>query len=210
MIDLPRAIEAERLALCSYLDGLADTAWTTQSWCEAWTVHQVVAHLSTSTTTGLWDMIGGAIRARGDFDRMERDQAVQLATEFEPAELIAQIRATASSMKRTPMSSPLDPLADIIVHGQDIARPLGKPLPTSSERVVAALDHVVASRWYGAPKRFADLNLTAADAEWSHGHGNDHVGGAAIDLLLVATGRTQALNELTGNGVARLADRMGR
>jgi uncharacterized protein (TIGR03083 family) len=141
---------------------------------------------------------------------MERDQAIQRAAQFAPAELIAQIRATASSMKRTPLSSPLDPLADVIVHGQDIARPLGRPLPTSSERTLAALNHVVASRWYGAPKRFASLNLSATDADWSHGQGTDNVSGPAIDLLLVATGRTQALNDLTGNGLARLADRMRR
>lgn len=209
-LDVPSATTSERLALCDYLDGLDETEWSTQSWCEAWTVHQVVAHLSTSNTTGLWDMISGAIRARGDFDRMEREQAVHLAADFAPYELIAQIRATASSMKRTPLSSPLDPLADVIVHGQDIARPLERPLPSCSERVLAALDHVVASRWYGAPKRFTELNLSATDAEWSHGQGTDNVSGAAIDLLLVATGRTQALNELTGSGVAQLTDRMGR
>lgn len=117
----PNATTAERLALCDYLDGLDEAAWSAQSWCEAWTAHQVVAHLSTSTTTGLWDMIRGASRARGDFDRMEREQAVHLAADVAASELIAQIRATASSMKRTPMSSPLDPLTDIIVHGQDTA-----------------------------------------------------------------------------------------
>lgn len=161
----PNATTAERLALCDYLDGLDEAAWSAQSWCEAWTAHQVVAHLSTSTTTGLWDMIRGASRARGDFDRMEREQAVHLAADVAASELIAQIRATASSMKRTPMSSPLDPLTDIIVHGQDIARPLERPLPSCSVRVVASLDHVVTSRWYGAPKRFADLNLSGA-SEW--------------------------------------------
>lgn len=46
---------------------------------------------------------------------------MHLAADVAASELIAQIRATASSMKRTPMSSPLDPLTDIIVHGQDTA-----------------------------------------------------------------------------------------
>lgn len=207
-LDVLGATEAERLALCDFLDGLDEAAWGTQSWCDAWTVRQVVAHLTTSTRTGLWDMISGAFAARGNFDKMERDRAVRLADAFSPAELMQQIKVTASSAKRAPMSDQLDPLVDFIVHGQDIARPLDAQLETHPGRAKAALDHVVSSRWYGAPKRFADLNLTATDIEWSHGQGTGYVNGRAIDLLLVATGRAQALTELTGSGVATLTGRM--
>lgn len=208
--DAMRAIEAERLALCDFLDTLGDDDWSTQSWCDAWTVRQVVAHLTTSTRTGWSDIIVGAIAARGNFDRMERDRARRLAGEYGPADLVEQIRATASSPKRAPMSGQLDPLVDFIVHGQDIARPIGARLETSPSRVAAALNHVVTSRWYGAQKRFADLSLKATDCEWSFGQRGDQVGGTVIDLLLVATGRAQVLPDLTGDGVVRLAERLGR
>lgn len=132
-LDIPTAIEAERLALCDFLDQPDEAGWEAQSWCDAWTVREVVAHLTTSTRTGIWDMVKGAWAARGDFDR---------------------------------------------------------------------------SRWYGAPKRFVGLYLTANDANWSHGNGTEHIDGAAIDLLPIATGRPQALPELTGNGVAQLTRRM--
>ncbi len=36
-LDVPSATTSERLALCDYLDGLDGAAWSTQSWCEAWT-----------------------------------------------------------------------------------------------------------------------------------------------------------------------------
>lgn len=111
-------------------------------------------------------------------------------------------------LDRAPGRCPLDPLVDFIVHGQDIARPLQRPLATQPDRVVAALDHVVNSRWYGAPKRFAELNLTATDIGWSYGRGTDNVQGPAVDLLLVATGRPHAVPELTGSGVAQLTARM--
>ncbi|MED7932044.1 hypothetical protein SMD20_48050 [Nonomuraea sp. LP-02] len=50
---------------------------------------------------------------------------------------------------RAPGASPLDPLVDALVHGQDMARPLGRTRDMPAEAAVAALDHVVAGKFYG-------------------------------------------------------------
>lgn len=86
----------------------------------------------------------------------------------------------------------MDPLVDIIVHGQDIARPLERNWQTPTERVAAALDHVVASRFYGARKRLRGARLTATDTDWTYGDGPEEIHGSVTDLLLVATGRQAA------------------
>jgi uncharacterized protein (TIGR03083 family) len=139
---------------------------------------------------------------------MTADTARAHARSFAPPALIGQLRDTAGSSRRAPMSSPLDPLTDILVHGQDIARPLGRSHPIPPDHAVPALSHAVASRWYGGAKRFRQVALVATDADWSAGAGVDEARGTAGDLLLVATGRRAGLDGLSGPGVDMLATLM--
>jgi len=50
------------------------------------------------------------------------------------------------------------------------------------------------------------VTLRATDADWSHGSGPE-AAGPALSLLLAMTGRTAALDDLTGDGVAVLRSR---
>lgn len=201
---IAEAVRAERLALCDFLEQLEPDEWEAQSSCSDWTVQDVVAHLTLATLETVRRMIIELIKARGKFDRMNTNMAVERSRGFDPAELIQQLRASADSSRRNPMSSPTDQLIDVLVHAQDIARPLGRTFPMKSERVVPALDHAINSRWYGGAKRFVDVHLVATDTDWSSGSGSLEVEGAVGDLLLVATGRSGALAALAGPGVAGL------
>ena len=154
-----------------------------------------------------WNLIKGAIAARGDFDRMNAGMARRRAAQFGPDDLVQQLREHAASTRRTPFSSPLDPLADVIVHAQDIARPLGRSHPMVPDHVVPALAHAATSRWYGGVKRFDGVTLVATDATWSLGAG-DEVRGTAGALLLVATGRSITYPELSGPGADVLIRRL--
>ena len=203
------AVTTERLALCDTLDTLDPDDWTARSLCTQWTVQDVVAHLTLATHETAWGVIRGVIRARGSWDRMNTDAAREQARRLAPPTLIQQLRDDAPSTRRAPFSSPLDPLTDVLVHGQDITRPLGRTHPMAIASVVPALDHVIASRWYGGSKRFRDVTLRATDADWSFGSGTGEARGRAGDLLLMATGRPAGLAELTGPGVELLATQVG-
>lgn len=194
-------VEAVRLQLCDWLDDLEPDTWFVSSLCDRWAVKDVVAHLCLSTRESTWTFLRGMLRHRGNFDRMTAANAHRHADEFTPEQLVAQLRETAGSTATSLGGSPIDSLIDVIVHGQDIARPLDRRLTVPAERVVPALDHASASRWYGARKRFANTRLRASDVEWSFGSGTDEISGPAIDLLLVATGRSAALDGLSGSGV---------
>ncbi|TRO58455.1 maleylpyruvate isomerase family mycothiol-dependent enzyme [Streptomyces sp. IB201691-2A2] len=196
--------KAERLGLADFLDDLEGADWEVPSLCTGWTVRDVVAHLTLSTRTTLPGMVRGMVRARGDWERMEFDAARKRAAAFGPAELIAQFRETAASTRRAPLSAPLDPLVDVLVHGQDIARPLGRVRPTPEQQTIAALEHVVSSPFYGARKRLRGVRLVATDVDWSRGDGQDEARGPAGDLLLLATGRAAGLPGVTGPGAERL------
>ncbi|MFG6192134.1 maleylpyruvate isomerase family mycothiol-dependent enzyme [Nonomuraea sp. JJY05] len=188
--------KAERLGLAAFLEDLDDHEWDAASLCDGWTVRDVAAHLTLSTRTTLFVAIKGAIRARGDFNRMVADLARERAARFQPRELIAQLRETAGSARRAPGASPLDPLVDALVHGQDMARPLGRTREMPAEPAVAALDHVAASRFYGGRELLRTTRLIATDAGWSAGEGPREVRGPAADLLLLATGRRAARENL--------------
>lgn len=203
------AVTAERLALSDVLEELSADEWRTRSLCDRWTVHEVVAHLTLATRETMRGMIGGMIKARGRWERMNAEQAIARASRCAPAALVGHLRDTATSTRRAPMSNPVDPLIDILVHTQDIVRPLGRHYPMHPDRVKPALTYAVGSRWYGAKQRFEGLRLAAADSAWTFGTGDADVVGDAGDLLLVAVGRPAALEALTGPGAEILTRRLG-
>ena len=122
-------------------------------------------------------------------------------------ELVEQLRESADLSRRTVGSGPLDPLVNLLVHGQDIARPLARPFEMPAYLALPAPAYVAPNRFLGGPKRVAGLELVATDAEWSTGDGPD-VRGTAENLLLAAAGRSTALAYLTGAGVDRLTERL--
>jgi len=202
-----RAIEAERRELADLLDRLTPADWDVASLCRGWTVRDVVAHMTLTTRLSRAAAVFGVLRARGDINRMIGDAARRRAAEFAPPELVAQLRATAGSARRPLGTQPPDPLVDVLVHGQDIARPLGRTREMPAERVLPALEHVWSSSFYGARKRFPELRFAATDLPWSAGDGAE-VRGPGGELLLVLTGRAAGLAALDGPGAAEVAARL--
>ncbi|MEJ7704313.1 MAG: maleylpyruvate isomerase family mycothiol-dependent enzyme [Geodermatophilaceae bacterium] len=184
--ELTRVVEAERLDLCDFLEDLEASDWLAGSLCPGWTVHDVVAHLTTITMPmSVWDTIKGAISARGDFNRMTADQARRRAAAFQPAALVARLRETAGSSRRAPGSRALDPLVEVLVHGQDIARPLGRSRPMPPDRVIPALAHAVRSFWYGGRRRFEHVKLVATDAARTAGRDSARYEGRRVTCSLL-------------------------
>lgn len=199
-------LETERLGMADLLEQLRPADWEVPSLCPGWTVREVAAHLTLSTRTTFLGTVLGMIRSRGDWDRMTATAASRRAARYGPAELIDQLRSTAASSRRAPGAGPLDPLVDALVHGQDIARPLGLNRTMPPGPATAALDYVRASTFYGADRRFDGVTLIATDTDWSGGEGAAEVQGSVTDLLLVATGRSVGLDGLSGAGVKKIAD----
>jgi uncharacterized protein (TIGR03083 family) len=208
--DVVTALADERVGLADQLAGLTEAEWAAASLCPDWTTRDVLAHLTLTTRLTLLQAVGGMLRARGDVNRMIGDSARSRASAYPPAELISQLRETADSTRRPPGTRIWDPLVDILVHGQDILRPLEHRRTMPVERVVPALAHVWSSSFYAAAKRFDGLRFVATDAEWSGGAGDREVRAPAGELLLVATGRPAGLAGAEGPGVEEAAARLAR
>jgi uncharacterized protein (TIGR03083 family) len=122
--------------------------------------------------------------------------------------LIAELRAMLGSRRRAPGVSHLEPMLDVLVHGQDIAIPLGIERPMPVDAAAAAATRVWTMGWpmsraFRARARLRGLRLVATDVDWSVGEGH-RVEGPVEALLLLLTGRTAALDRLSGPGVARV------
>ena len=201
------AIDHERLGLADLLDDLAPAEWDQPSLCAGWRVRDVEAHLALAQTAAGRAAVD-LLRARGSLQRMIHDSAVRHA-ELPTERLIAQVRAMAGSRRTAPGVTPLEPLLDLLVHGQDIAVPLGRSRTMPVAAATTAATRVWDMPWpmsstFSPRRRLAGLRLVATDTHWAVGDG-DPVEGTIQALLMVLTGRTAAVRgQLSGPGAARL------
>ena len=100
--EVDAAVADERHRVADLVADLPDEQWTTPSLCAAWTVRDVVAHLTVTTRMTVPRLVRAAVRARGSFDRMEIDLAAQRAAAYSTDELVAQLRESAGSTRRFP------------------------------------------------------------------------------------------------------------
>jgi uncharacterized protein (TIGR03083 family) len=199
-------ISGQRRVLADLLAGLSESDWERPSLCTEWRVKDVAAHVAlTPQSPGIVRILVRGLRARGDFDALNRDLAVAHAGR-PCADLVAELRRLADS-RRKPAITTLDNLLfDTLVHVQDIAVPLGRTVPTPVDAAREGADRVWRMGWpFWARRRLRGVRLTATDADWTAGEGAEILG-PILALLLLLTGRTDtALPQLTGPGVERLA-----
>lgn len=173
------AIDDQRTRTADLLEQLTPQQWDQPSLCRGWTVRHVAAHLTLQ----------------------------QL-----------RVRDLAAFVSRNPRVL-RSWTANAIIHdsailqakwlsGQDVAIPLGANLtmrPTASALAATrrwdtrgtALATVFGGR------ALEDYRLTATDTEWTRGQGPE-IAGPAGALLILLTGRSAALQQLTGDGADRV------
>lgn len=204
-MDIWAMLEVERLDVAELAESLTDEQWDARSLCDAWKVRDVVGHVNAVAMTSALGGLVGVVKNAFNVDRyLERDGLAQGARPR--SELLADLRANASSRKLPPMIKPQDLFGDTLVHGQDIRRPLGIARRIEPEHVRLVLDREKGNKLLGVTKRVAGVRLVATDLDWSHGDGPE-VGGTGEAILMAILGRHEALADLEGEGVAVLAAR---
>ncbi|NUT20604.1 MAG: maleylpyruvate isomerase family mycothiol-dependent enzyme [Hamadaea sp.] len=198
-----REVDAQRLDLAGLLAGLTPEQWERPSLCPGWRVRDVAAHLTLGPITSWGTVLQEIVRARGSFNRMVYDTAVRRA-DRPTAQIVADLRAISGSRRLAPGTTIHEPLLDILVHGQDIAIPLGVDRKMPADAAVDAATRVWSKGFpFGARRRLRGFRLVATDATWSDGDGV-RVEGPISALLLVLTGRPAGLRPLGGPGLPEL------
>jgi uncharacterized protein (TIGR03083 family) len=199
MADMWGTIAAERGVLAADLDRLTDEQWSTPSLCEAWTVEDVVAHMTSTAQMTPPKFFAGFMVAGFNFPRFTAD-GIKAHRGDDPLETLANFRKQQRST-----SSPPGPratwLGETIIHAEDIRRPLGIAHDYPIDAVRQVIDFYKGSdTLIRARSRIAGLTLRATDTDWTHGDG-PVVEGRLLDLLMAATGRRVALDSLSGDGL---------
>jgi uncharacterized protein (TIGR03083 family) len=203
-----QVIFQQRRLLADLLAELDDEQWEQPSLCAQWRIKDVAAHIAlTPQSPGLPAILVTAMRVGFDFDRLNHDLAVAHADR--PAgELVDLLRNLADSRRRPAITTVDNLLFDTLVHIQDVAIPLGRPVAMPVDAAREGADRVWRMGWpFWARRRLRGLRLVATDTAWSAGEGAE-VRGPVQALLLLLTGRTEAaLPQLDGPGASHLADR---
>ncbi|MBD7995834.1 maleylpyruvate isomerase family mycothiol-dependent enzyme [Arthrobacter sp. Sa2CUA1] len=196
-------IHSERRRLLSLLESLSAAQWSAASLCAGWSVTEVAAHVASSAGSRPIDVVRAMMRGHGNFNRAIYLEGRRLGARG-PAAVLAELRRFDGSLSHPLFTTRWDPLVDVLVHGQDIALPLGLDLPMPPQAAAAAAGHVWSTPFpFRARHRLRGLRLAATDADWSAGSGAA-VHGPISALLLLMTGRTAQLAQLEGEGAADL------
>jgi uncharacterized protein (TIGR03083 family) len=205
-------IDDQRARTAALLEGLTPARWEHPSLCDGWTVRHVAAHLTMQQ-----QRVRDAVAFLARHPQMLRSwrlntfiykAGVLHAQGLSTEQIIAGIRDGIGSRRHNPGLTPLETATDILVHSQDIALPLGLDLPMQASISVLAATRRWDTRhsWLASVNRrlpLDTLRLTATDVEWSRGDGAE-VAGPIGAILLLITGRTKALDQLTGEGADAL------
>ena len=200
--DLWSLAHAERAALAEDLADLTDAQWAQRSLCGRWVVEEVVAHLTAAASIGPLRWLASVLGARFDFDR-HNDRRLAEHRGATPAETLRRFLSIITSTTSAPGPTAAW-LGEVVVHAQDIRRPLGLPRTPSIEattevaRFYARHNFTVESR-----STVAGFRLEATDGPFSNGTG-PLVRGTTLALTMVMAGRRDYCDDLTGPGVPAL------
>lgn len=196
----------ERAALADDLSSLSAEQWRHRTLCGQWDVEQVLAHLTAAASLNQWRWLRSILGARFRPDVHNQRRLAEYRGRT-PTETLDRFRAVIGSTTAPSGHTPAY-LGEVVVHAQDIRRPLGIPRTPSVEALTpvaeffAGRDFTVASRTH-----VAGLQLRADDGPFTAGAG-PLVTGSSLALVMGMAGRETYLDELDGPGVPILRSRL--
>lgn len=168
-------------------------------------MREVLAHVTAGASLNPARWLAGVVRCRFDFDKQV---AMRLAQHLgsSPAQTLTGFERVITSTTCPPLPRSAV-LGEVVVHSEDIRRPLGfhRDYPTDVVTQVAqyyaGTDQVVLARG-----RIGGLRLIATDGPFTAGAGAP-VSSRTVALVMAMTGRGVYCDELTGDGVQTLRTR---
>ena len=198
-------------SIAAFLHELDDEQWDAASLCDGWRVRDVVSHMCVGYTTPLPKMVALIARRAFNVDRASKEESIAFGDAHSPAEILSVLeRIHRDNIRKgiTRVIPSKEGLVDHFTHHQDIRRPLGLPRAMPEDRLLAALEAAPSiGGFLKAKGRARGLRFIASDIDWSWGDGPE-VKGNGEAILLALGGRPSVLNELGGEGLATLRERV--
>ena len=184
-------LEATLTATADLLGGLTAEQLDMPSLCAGWRVRDVAGHIIWRVGSSNRKLLSTAARAYfGHFVDPNRaiDVVSRAVAEATQAELVARIRQIAAVKAAGHGRHGITELTEVVVHGYDLAHPLGLTLPVApaASGAVALRRSLIAPTGIKAVLRAR--TLVATDAGWRVGRGPE-LPGTAEALVLFLFGR---------------------
>jgi uncharacterized protein (TIGR03083 family) len=196
-------VRDEMIDLADRLSELDAPQWDAASLCAGWRIRDVLAHVVAGAegAFGVRAVVAGMVRHGFNFNRWVAADG-RARGQADPEVMVAALR-NAAARRQTSVNA----LMHVVIHGQDMCRPLGIARELPATHVVPVANLVAADRHrFGTTKRIAGLTLRATDMEWSHGQGPE-VTGPGEALVMMMAGRLVALHDLSGEGTSTVRAR---
>jgi uncharacterized protein (TIGR03083 family) len=198
-------IHTERASMADTLAGLSEEQWSAPSWCTGWSVQQTAGHILAAAEQTPPNFYKDLTTARFKFNVFTDRDAKRLGA-LDHEQLVSRLRARTSTTNRPP-APVVAMLGEIVVHGEDIRRPLGLSHQAPQAALIALADSWKNSNLLiGSKRRIAGVRLRATDCNWAHGDGPE-VCGQLNSLILAMSGRKGSHGDLEGEGLPVLAMR---
>jgi len=198
-------VHAERAALVKDLAGYDHLDWATPSLCAGWDVRDVLVHLAATATLSLAKFTR-ELAITGFRPNRIAEKQIDVGRRLSPTQALEALRS-ATYETASPPQPTITRVIEIVVHGEDIRRPLQIPHAYETTHIAHALNYLSRDHRFGAKTLISGLQLCATNADIAVGHG-ERVEGPAVSLLLAASGRRPAIDELSGPGCKLLSRRM--
>lgn len=219
--DLMAEVRAEQAEFVALAEELTPEQWRSPSLCAGLSVRDVLVHIARHVhhDPSVTRIVRAAVQARFSFEGAsalldaEQEERFGAWPERSIVGLLAQpitlgnrlvgrlprIRLTEAVLRHDALLQ----LSEMVIHQQDVRRPLGLSRSIPAGRLRAVLDFTM-RRAGGILVNQADskargLRLVASDVGWVLGDGPE-VRGPGEGLLLAANGRPAGLDGLTGDG----------
>jgi uncharacterized protein (TIGR03083 family) len=203
--DFSQIQQRELAALVDDLSVISLRQWRSTTLCDDWDVEEVLAHLGAAATTTRWGWIRSMIAARFDPDVHNRRRLEEFrgADPHETLERFRHVGPIALPVQSSPAG-----LGEVVVHGEDIRRPLGlRHVPDAAGLLAVARFFATKNFAVNSMTLVKGLALQATDADFREGAGPE-VRGPLLSLVMVMAGRRVFLPDLSGDGAAVLSRRL--
>lgn len=181
-------VDAQRAEIAGLLDTLDDQQWMAPSLCDGWRVRDVAAHLTHSHMSPARAVVE-AVKSGFRFDPMIRRLGVE--DPRSKTQIAEALRGMVGARKKVPGTSVQQPLIELLVHGQDIAVPLGIDLPMPPEAAAEAANRLAGMKFpINAARQLNGVRLVATDADFAAGEGRE-VRAPIRDIVMILAGRAQ-------------------
>jgi len=196
---------------CAHAREFSADDWARPSLCDAWTNHQVLAHLVVGLSASPGGMATALVRRRGGFDRANAAMAAELAAHRSAVDLLTDFERLSRKPRGVGRCFPSRLfLGDHVTHELDMVFALGREPVIAEDALTAVLKTQVSvpNPFVPAFRNARGLRLRATDVMWHHGDRGPVVEGRAAELVSVLGNRPHVLNRLSGDGVVVLASRL--